>query len=49
MKKLGKVLKGSVLAVFAVLVFAGATFAKLPDCVGKGEYAGLSSKKDTTR
>lgn len=45
MKKLGKVLKGSVLAVFAVLVFAGGTFAATVDdlkCIGSGEYAGLS-------
>lgn len=38
MKKLGKVLKGSVLAVFAVLVFAGGTFAaEFKDCMGNGK------------
>lgn len=48
MKKFSKVLKGSVLAIFAVAVFAGSTFAaNFSDCMGSGKkYPNLNIGAD---
>ena len=47
MKKAKKIFEAAVLAVFAVLVIASPSFAAIDaTCVGKGDYADISNKKD---
>ena len=48
MNKLKKAFEIAALSVFAVLIIAAPSMAAVKDCLGKGEYANLSSKQDKT-